>query len=161
VAAMKEQIVILFTTFLLLFVVFMFTTPVGDIFLTFTGKSFLPVNNLTTTTIKNETKTTVYEFVKSSVDLRVAVADHLIVGRKNATAMDFGSLPVGSLAVGRMYVEVDGGSVECRITGNISKLAKPLKFFVNQSKSVEFNITLENVSIGEVYTGKFECYRPK
>ena len=138
---MKEQIALLSLTFLVLLVVLAFTTPLGNI----VGKFFLPLKvrppKNVTTTVPAIPKPK-YNLTEAHVVLKVRVGDHLIVGMKNATEMDFGTLPVGSMAIGKMYIEVTpNASVYCNITGNISKITTPSEFFVNETSLVSFYST--------------------
>ena len=51
--------------------------------------------------------------------------------------------------------------VYCNISGNISRLIEPKEFRLEETGVVEFNVSLENVSVGEIYVGSFDCYRPE
>ena len=151
---MKEQVAILLLAFLLLMAFLYFTTPLKEIFPT----GFFVKENVS----KPEEGVIEYNLTEARVWLKLSVTDHLIVGMKNATHMDFGGLPPGSVASGEIAVEVSRNvPVYCNITGNISALASPKEFEFKGSKTVNFTLTLENVSVGEVYTGMFKCYRPK
>ncbi len=152
---MKLQLAILAFVFLLFGVVaYIFIIPHP------TGKFTEVVNQTTTTLQKSEGYE--YDFTEAHVNLSLMVTDHLIVGKKTASELDFGGLPIGSLATGKIRVEVSGKApVYCNISGNISRLANPKEFLIKETTVVEFNLTIENVSIGEIYTGSFDCYKPR
>jgi len=124
------------------------------------GLFYKPITNITPIT----TVTTLpvkYNVTEAHVWLGVDVSNHLIVGKKNATHMYFGGIPPGSKATGRIIVFVTQGfPVTCKITGNITKIATPTEFYLNATDVVEFELNLENTTIGEVYRGSFDCSKP-
>jgi len=155
---MKLQLAILFLVFLAFGIVLYFTTPLK------TGLFYKPLQTTTTTTTiiqPLKPAETEYNLTEAHVGLRVGVSKHFVVGMKNATFIDFGDLPPGSFAIGKIRVEVEKEvPVYCNVSGNISKLIQPKEFNITESSIVTFNVTLEDVKVGEIYVGSFDCYKP-